>query len=175
MEFQIIIGINADATIPPNLAADTTLVFARSGGHSQAAALNAAAKLIAGDLVAILEDDDQWHPQFLRYALGALAGADFASSTLLEIGPDQTVRCVNDFPTPSGWLVKRATWDAVGEFNERFRWHLDNEWLGRLAQKGHRRVPLLRLPRQLIEGSPAECVPGWKNACGLAGRLCVFC
>ena len=169
MEFQIIIGINADATIPPNLAADTTLVFARSGGHSQAAALNAAAKLIAGDLVAILEDDDQWHPQFLRYALGALAGADFASSTLLEIGPDQTVRCVNDFPTPSGWLVKRATWDAVGEFNERFRWHLDNEWLGRLAQKGHRRVHLVEATAPTDRGIASRVRPGLEKCLRLGG------
>lgn len=169
VELQIIVGIDAEATIPAKLAADSTLVFARSGGKSQAAALNAAAKLIAGELVAILEDDDQWHPQFLRYALPALAGADFASSTQLEIGPDEAVIRICDFPTPSGWLMKRATWEAVGVFNERFRWHPDNEWLARLGQKGHRRVHLVEATAPTDSEIASKVRPWLANCLQLGG------
>jgi hypothetical protein len=36
-----------------------------------------------------------------------------------------------------------STWTRVGEFNEQHRLHLDNEWLGRLAESGVRRVHLV--------------------------------
>jgi hypothetical protein len=39
--------------------------------------------------------------------------------------------------------MPRATFQAVGFFNTSYRWHLDNEWLGRLAESGHRRVHLV--------------------------------
>src|ERR1700760_2305827 len=37
--------------------------------------------------------------------------------------------------------MRRAIWDQVGLFNGEYRYHLDNEWLGRLgetqARRGH--------------------------------------
>ena len=36
------------------------------------------------------------------------------------------------------WSSKR-----VGKFNESFRWHLDNEWLGRLSETKSRRLHLI--------------------------------
>jgi hypothetical protein len=36
-----------------------------------------------------------------------------------------------------------STMRAVGEFNEGYRWHLDNEWLGRLAEKKIVRIHLV--------------------------------
>ena len=55
VEFQILVGI--DAVNPPtHLAVQHGIHFGESRGRSQAAALNAAAKMVDGDLVAILED-----------------------------------------------------------------------------------------------------------------------
>jgi hypothetical protein len=43
----------------------------------------------------------------------------------------------------SGWLMPRSIWAAIGPFNESYRWHLDNEWLGRLARKNAARCHLV--------------------------------
>jgi molybdopterin-binding protein len=49
VNFQIVVGVDAGATIPSKLSTNSALQFAE-GAQSQAAALNAAAKLIAGDI-----------------------------------------------------------------------------------------------------------------------------
>ena len=140
---QILVGLDAGVTPPPRLAETLGVTFVNSAGQSQAAALNAAAARITGDHVALLEDDDQWNPDFLAIACRALEGCDFVSSTQLEVIGDSEIVRINDFPTPSGWVMPRATWDAVGGFNTSYRWHLDNEWLGRLVQTRARRVHLV--------------------------------
>ena len=66
VEFQILVGVDAGSNPPTHLVEQPGIHFAESSGRSQAAALNAAAKLVDGDLVAILEDDDQWEPTFLE-------------------------------------------------------------------------------------------------------------
>jgi len=142
VEFEIVVGVDAGSNLPPHLASQPGIRFAESRGHSQAAALNAAAKTVDGDLIAILEDDDQWEPAFLEESTRALENADFVSSTQLEVTPDGEILRINDCPTPSGWVMKRTTWELVGPFDEFFRWHLDSEWLGRLAVK---RVPRVHL------------------------------
>lgn len=116
VEFQILVGVDAGSNPPTHLAAHAGIHFAESRGRSQAAALNAAAKMVDGDLVAILEDDDQWEPAFLEESTAALENAAFVSSTQLEVTSDGKVLRINDFPTPSGWLMKRATWELVGPF-----------------------------------------------------------
>jgi hypothetical protein len=47
--------------------------------------------------------------------------------------------------------MNRATLMHVGPFNEAFRFHLDNEWLGRLAQAGIPRVHFIEstAPKQV--------------------------
>jgi glycosyltransferase involved in cell wall biosynthesis len=140
---QIIVGIDAGAVPPAGLAERLGVAFANADGSGQAAALNAAAARAEGDYLAFLEDDDAWHPPFLETALEALKLAEFASSTQLEVDERGQVLRILDFPTPSGWVMPRATFQAVGPFNTSYRWHLDNEWLGRLAGGGHRRVHLV--------------------------------
>jgi hypothetical protein len=140
---EILVGIDAGAEIPPSLVDATDVRFAESGAHSQAAALNAAARLIGGDTVAILEDDDLWHPTRLAIGLQALGTSDFVSSNQLETDAERRFARINDYPTPSGWLMHRQVWDSVGPFNEEFRLHLDNEWLGRLGMTGARRIHLV--------------------------------
>ena len=164
VEFQILVGIDAGSNPPTHLAVQPGIHFAESRGHSQAAALNAAAKMVDGDLVAILEDDDQWEPTFLEESTAALENAAFVSSTQLEVTPDGEVLRINDFPTPSGWLMKRATWELVGPFNEAFLWHLDNEWLGRLAEKRVPRVHLVEATAPIDPNLTVQVRP-WLAAC----------
>ncbi len=134
------VGIDQGAEPPPGLAARLGVTFAAAEGRSQAAAINAAAMRIGGDYVAVLEDDDRWNGEFLTHALKALQDFDFVSSTQLEVDNNREVLRINDFATPSGWVMRRSVWDSVGPFNTQYRWHLDNEWLGRLGQSGARRL-----------------------------------
>ena len=140
MKIDIVVGLDRGQSLPAGLADELGLVVVESRATSQAAALNAAIRNVNTDLLAILEDDDRWHPRFLELAGKALSFAGFVSSTQLELNEKNEVVRINDFPTPSGWLMPVSTMRTVGEFNESHRWHLDNEWLGRLAESKIPRV-----------------------------------
>jgi hypothetical protein len=141
---QILIGIDADAEPPPGLANRLGVRFVASAGKSQVAALNAAAAGAEGDFIALLEDDDQWNDGFLYCTFSMLKqDFDFSSSTELEVTPDGKIIQVQEFPTPSGWVMRRSVWDEVGPFNPEYRFHLDNDWLGRLGETQARRVHLV--------------------------------
>jgi len=130
-----IVGVDADAAVPDAIAARSDIVVARSSAASQAAALNACiAAAGAFPYVAFLEDDDRWDPDYLGYALAALQEHGFVSTTQLEMDEDDQILRINDFPTPSGWIMSAKTLSRVGLFDLAMRWHLDNEWLGRLAE-----------------------------------------
>ena len=140
------IGIDLDAQIPSALGARPDVTFARSHGRSQASAINAAANAAAvqnHDFIALLEDDDQWEPNFLAWALPCLESCDFVSSNQLEVDAEERCVRVNDFPTPSGWIMAADLWRKVGPFDESLRWHVDNDWLGRLALSGAQRIHLV--------------------------------
>jgi hypothetical protein len=137
---EVVIGLDPEAATPELEPCDIPVRWARAAAKSQAAALNGAAAAAQGDFIAFLEDDDLWHASHLAVALPLLANCGFVSTTQLEIDPQGNVVRINDFPTPSGWVMPRSTWEAVGEFNPRFRYHLDNEWLGRLAERSIERV-----------------------------------
>ncbi|MDP4005517.1 glycosyltransferase family A protein [Methylobacterium sp. NEAU K] len=140
-----IVGIDADADIPPRLAARSDIVWARSDACSQAGALNAgiAAAGDRFDCIAFLEDDDRWDPNYLTWSLGALKRYGFVSTTQLEVDENGQIIRINDFPTPSGWMMPFDTLRRVGCFDPAMRWHLDNEWLGRLGESGIRRCHLV--------------------------------
>jgi len=60
----------------------------------------------------------------------------------------------------SGWLMPRKTWETVGQFDESYRWHLDNEWLGRLTAKALPRCHLVeagapKAPAEIARDRPA--------------------
>lgn len=150
--FQIILGLDAGAgsQVPAGLAERLGIAFAESGGRSVTAALNAAARQCTGDYVAFLEDDDQWHPLFVETALAALQQSDFVSSTQLEVTEQGEVIRIVDFPTASTWLMTRKTWETVGAFDESYRIHHDNEWLGRLGDSKCRRVHLVEATAPVI-------------------------
>lgn len=139
LDIDLVVGIDSAATIPAELNLPRTVRFAEGGVASQAAALNAAARFLDHSYLAILEDDDEWHPEFLGLAIEALQHSDFVSSTQLEVDTQGEPISIFDFPTPSGWVMRRAVWERVGPFDEAYHFHLDNEWLGRLAEAGVRR------------------------------------
>lgn len=166
LRLKFFVGIDADARIPDELGLQPDVTFVRSEGRSQAAALNAAARAAVDeeqDYIALLEDDDIWEPNFLSWSLAVLSGCDFVSSNQLEIDADEQCIRVNDFPTPSGWIMKAQLWRRVGLFDESLRWHLDNDWLGRLALSGVQRVHLVEATAPVTIQACAQVRPWIAN------------
>jgi hypothetical protein len=172
--FQIIVGLDAGgrSQVPAGLAERLGISFTESNGRSVTAALNAAARQCKGEYIAFLEDDDHWHPLFVETALAALAQADFVSSTQLEITEQNEVIRIVDFPTASSWLMTRKTWETVGEFDETYRIHHDNEWLGRLGDKKCRRIHLVEATAPVIPEIVTPVRP-WLSAVLKLGGPCV--
>lgn len=165
VRLSFFVGIDADALAPtfPNRPANVN--FIRSHGRSQAAAINAAAAIAvqSNDVIALLEDDDRWEPNFLSWSLASLEECDFVSSNQLEIDAKGQCIRVNDFPTPSGWIMSTGLWRSVGPFDESFRWHLDNEWLGRLGSSEARRIHLVEAIAPITVENCAQVRPWLAN------------
>lgn len=142
---EVSIGIDPGAVLPADFLLPSNATVVEAASASQACALNAAAARFDHDVLAILEDDDQWAPNFLHLSLVVMErhGVNFISSTQLQVDDAGKTLGINDFPIPSGWVVRRVAWEAVGPFDVSYRFHLDNEWLGRLALHGGRRGHLL--------------------------------
>lgn len=132
------------------------LIITESPRPSQAAALNAGIAMVESDLVAFLEDDDQWCSQFLEISLQAQKLLETShgrngiiSSTQLQVNELGAALGVNDYAIPSGWLMDCKTLAAIGGFDGSYRFHLDNDWLGRAA--------LQRIPRfHLVESGASH-------------------
>jgi hypothetical protein len=140
LTIEVVIGLDAGAPLPELPPTDLPVRCVYAPERSQAAALNAAAHAISGDYVAFLEDDDHWQTGHLAVALDFLRQARFVSTTQLEVNSNGFIVRINDFPTPSGWVMQRSTWEHVGPFNGEYRYHLDSEWLGRLGEAALDRV-----------------------------------
>jgi glycosyltransferase involved in cell wall biosynthesis len=129
----------------PTRVAGVRVVEGTSAG--QAAAINAGLRCATGDWLALIEDDDVWHPRKIEVQLGIVSSptvaTGFVSTNQLEVDLAGRAVRINDFATPSGWFMHRETWAAVGPFDESYRWHLDSEWLGRLNRLRVDRVHLV--------------------------------
>ena len=162
-QFDITILISVDMGCTLNIFELDYLRFniqlIESNGHSQARALNSAIQIVDSDYVAFLEDDDQWMPEYLNNAIGLLENFDFVSSTQLEVNCDDEVIRIFDFPTPSGWIMPLSTLQIVGCFNESYKYHIDNDWLGRLSELKLRRVHLIESTAPLDLEYIAEARP----------------
>ena len=165
VHLSFFVGIDVDARIPSSVANRPAVTFVRSRGRSQAAAINVAATAAAQahDFIALLEDDDRWEPNFLSWALSFLDTCDFVSSNQLEVDAEGRCIRVNDFPTPSGWIMASGLWRTVGPFDESFRWHLDNDWLGRLAFSQANRVHLVESTAPITIDSCTQVRPWIAN------------
>lgn len=138
-----LVGVDANCNLESSVSDALGITCIESDGASQAKALNAAARQVREGFIAFLEDDDQWMPEFLNCAMQAMAHCDFVSSTQMEVDESDELLRINDTPTPSGWLMPASTLSIVGMFNEQYRFHLDNEWLGRLSEKKLKRIHMV--------------------------------
>ena len=145
VDVEISIGVDPGAVLPADLTLPAAATVSEAATPSQASALNAAAGVFDHDVLAILEDDDHWLPGHLEKSLRALheRELDFVSSTQLQVDEAGEISSIFDFPTPSGWVMRRTVWESVGPFDTSYRYHLDNDWLGRLAARGFRRGHLV--------------------------------
>lgn len=168
LAIEVVIGLDAGAALPDLPPSDLPVRWAHAAERSQAAALNAAASLLTGDYVAFLEDDDQWQTAHLAVALQFLQQAQFVSTTQLEINPVGYVVRINDFATPSGWVMPRSTWERVGLFDGAFRYHLDSDWLGRLGNAPLSRVHVAEATAPILLDTALQVRP-WLAAVVVKG------
>ncbi len=170
IEAEVVLGCDPGTVVPDLIHSVENIAFGKTA--SLPAALNAAVLRADGDMIAFLEDDDCWRRRFVltaRRCLGA-GVAEFVSSTQIERddATGEEIR-INDFPTPSGWVMPRATFEKVGLFNEEYAVHQDNEWLGRLVQVGVRRAHLVERTAPVDPGL-ARMIRPWLAAAHDVGR-----
>jgi glycosyltransferase involved in cell wall biosynthesis len=115
------------------------------GTGGQWSAVNAGVHAATGDVVAILEDDDRWHPLKLATQLRIWNDNRDALITSNQIAVDETDEpiTINDFPTPSGWLFSKSVFSTVGGFDESFRYHADLKFLNCAVAAGVPRFHLV--------------------------------
>ncbi len=158
------VGTDPETEIPARLAAHPQITFVRGERKGQIPALNAAIRAVdeSWDFVGFLEDDDHWLPPYLGFALRTLDSFDFVSSTQVETDEAGEVVRINDFPTPSGWLMRRSTFAQVGAINPASKWHYDNECSAASPRPAcaaptssrRRRPALSRTPFRSARGTP---------------------
>lgn len=180
-DFEVVIVDDAstDGTLPW-LAARWPDVRALAMAHpaGAAAARNRAVEHARGELLAFLDDDDRWRPEYLEAQVGlldAVPEADLSYADNVETDargrharPD--ARPLVSYPSPLVWLLaecfihtlsavvcRRAAFDRVGGFDERLAVVHDLDWYGRILADGgsiaHVAAPLVErgVPGGLVE------------------------
>jgi glycosyltransferase involved in cell wall biosynthesis len=141
-DWEIFVGVDPNVVVPLRFCDLASFVPASRVGR--AAAMNAAAELamLHADVIAILEDDDRWHPEKTAIQIGHLDSASFVSCSqqLVDCEGRDVPGGVVHYATPSGWLMTAALWNKLGGFDLGYRYLLDMEWLGRLNRLQRRRV-----------------------------------
>lgn len=171
-EISLVIGVDQGCVLDSDHVKSLGAICVESQLKGQAAALNSALIKVEDGFVAFLEDDDEWMPDFLKFARASLKYSDFVSSTQFEVDESGQLLRINDFPTPSGWFMPVSTLKAVGNFNEAFRFHLDNEWLGRLAERKLRRVHMVESTAPISARYLNQVRPWLFNVLKNSGGLC---
>jgi hypothetical protein len=141
LSLEVVAGLDPGVALPGRFSGVVAANAARPG---QSAALNAAVAAASGEVIAFLEDDDYWEPKRLEYGLGWLEKHDLVTSNQREVDADGSFVAINDYPTPSGWLLRTVTWSHVGPFDESFTFP-DSEWLGRANAARLRRLHLVEV------------------------------
>lgn len=167
-----LVGVDKDCVLDQEVTDSLGVVCVESDGASQAAALNGAIRQLKSGFVAFLEDDDQWLPEYLQLAMQAIEHCDFVSSTQAEFDENDHLIRINDYPTPSGWFMTAKTLRNIGEFNEAYKFHLDNEWLGRLSEANLKRFHLVESTAPIEKAHMAQVRPWLANVLNLSSGLC---
>jgi hypothetical protein len=111
-------------------------------------------------------------PDYLNFAIRAIELCDFVSSTQAEFDENDELIRVNDFSTPSGWFMPLTTLKKVGEFNENYKFHLDNEWLGRLFELKLKRIHLVESTAPVLKKNAQQVRPWLLNVLNFSGGFC---
>ncbi len=135
----------------------------RIGDEGPAAARNAGVARTAGEVIAFLDDDDQWQPDYLERCLEqmheASASCVVAWLTCFDgqrrwpgkrFPQDLTkvdLYVINNGFVGSNFLISRAAFDAVGGFDERLLGSEDKDFLIRVVDGS---IPLTVLPEPLV-------------------------
>jgi glycosyltransferase involved in cell wall biosynthesis len=171
-EITFLVGVDKGCGLEPVVLEALGVSCIESDGASQAKALNVAIREVHEGFVAFLEDDDQWTPDYLNFAVKAIALCDFVSSTQAEFDETDELIRINDFPTPSGWFMPVSTLKKVGEFNESYRLHLDNEWLGRLSESMLKRIHMVESTAPCQKRHVQQIRPMLMNVLNYSGGFC---
>ncbi len=143
-DLEIVVGLSPGHSPIPERFKDGLVKFVVAERPGQAAAVNAAVAASTGGVLAFLEDDDYWRSaRKLALQLPWLSEYHMVTSNQREVDWQGNYIRVNDFATPSGWVMWRPTWEDVGLFNETFKYHVDTEWLGRAHMTETRRVHMV--------------------------------
>lgn len=105
--------------------------------------VNEAVARANGDVLAFLEDDDMWDPRKLASQLPFLDRFDLVTCNQRDVDERGAFVGYSYYPTPSGWLMRRSTWERVGGLDEGLRFHYDSDWLGRANRGGLQRIHLV--------------------------------
>ena len=167
-----LVGVDKGCQLEPAVSDTLGVSCIESDGASQAKALNIAIRQVHEGFVAFLEDDDQWMPDYLNFAMKEIALCDFVSSTQVELDETDELIRINDFPTPSGWFMTSSTLKRVGEFNESYRFHIDNEWLGRLSETKLKRIHMVESTAPVQKRYAQQVRPWLVNVINCSGGFC---
>ena len=143
-DWDIVVGLSPGQLVPPHIWDHAAVVWAKVPG--QAAAVNVAAEvaILDSDVLMILEDDDLWHPDKTVTQLPYLGNSPFVSCSAKIVDEGRTFQVGwSDYPTPSSWMMAANVWRRVGGMDERLKWLVDTEWLGRLGDTKIARTHLL--------------------------------
>ncbi len=142
-----------------------TRVVANSRAKGASGARNTGAALASGELLAFLDDDDEWLPAYLSQAVGGLdwSELDVVCTDLLcqfDDGVDRLAKSAPDHLAPelfltrnpglggSNLIIRRVLYSEIGGFDESLPAAEDMDFGIRLSQRGG--VSYERLPKRLV-------------------------
>lgn len=144
-------------------------------------AMNKGIALATGDVIGILNADDQYGRGILSSVAQALAEtrADYTYGSVVRLdagGREASItyplpadqferRCVaqGPFPHPS-LFVRRGVYERIGGFDTGFRVAADRDFIARMIRSGHRGVRLQDVVAFMRSGGVSDGLPRWSES-----------